>query len=50
MKNFLFLKIEKTITLLQANNYYYSKGFDYQIETSLKIFNLTIFKKISYSK
>lgn len=46
----LFLEITKNETLLDANSLNFMKGFNYQIETTLKLFNLTIFKKISFSK
>lgn len=45
-----FLEIKKTTTLLNSNSFHFFKGFNYEIETTLKIFNLTIFKKISFSK
>ncbi len=46
----LFLEITKTDKLLNANSINFLKGFNYEIETTLKLFNLTIFKKISFSK
>ena len=44
------LDITKNITLLNANSLNYRNGFNYQIETIVKLFNLTIFKKISFTK
>lgn len=46
----LFLEITKNYKLLNANSINFLKGFNYEIETTLKLFNLTIFKKISFSK
>lgn len=45
-----FLEIKKTSTLLNANSFHFFRGFNYQIETTIKFFNLTIFKTISFSK
>ncbi len=44
------LEITKNITLLNANSLNYRNGFNYEIETIVKFFNLIIFKKISFSK
>ncbi len=44
------LDITKNITLLNSNSLNYRNGFNYQIETTIKFFNLKIFKKISFSK
>lgn len=44
------LEIKKNITLLNANCLNYRNGFNYEIETTVKFFNLIIFKKISFLK
>lgn len=44
------LEIKKNENLLNANSLKYRNGFNYEIETTIKFFNLKIFKKISFSK
>lgn len=45
-----FLEITKKDNLLNTNSINFRNGFNYEIETTLKLFNLTIFKKVSFSK
>lgn len=44
------LEITKNINLLNSNSLNYRDGLNYEIETTMKFFNLIIFKKISFSK